>query len=89
MDGIKECDSIPEFETIEDIADFWDAHSTADYEDVTHEVHFDVLLGLQHKPITLLPELSSRLAAAAQGRGVSVETLVNAWLTEKVLSVGV
>ena len=32
-------DPIPEFETMEDIAAFWDTHSTADYEDLTHEVH--------------------------------------------------
>ncbi|MEZ4711275.1 MAG: CopG family antitoxin [Caldilineaceae bacterium] len=69
------------------MADFWDTHSTADYDDVTQEVSFEVLLGAKHKPITLLPELSSRLEAAAQGRGVSVETLVNVWLTEKVLAV--
>ena len=33
----------------------------------------------------LLPELSQTLQTLARRRGVSVETLVNAWLTEKVI----
>lgn len=40
----KKRDSIPAFETLEELAEFWDAHSTADYDDVTHEVHFDTVL---------------------------------------------
>jgi hypothetical protein len=41
---MEEHDPIPEFETLEDIAAFWDAHSTADYGDVTYEVQFEVKL---------------------------------------------
>ena len=78
-------DPMPEFETLEDIAAFWDTHSTADYEDLTHEVHFEVKLSARHKPVQLLPELGETLEAIAGARGVSVETLVNVWLTEKVL----
>ncbi|MBI4671477.1 MAG: hypothetical protein HY741_07405 [Chloroflexi bacterium] len=81
-------DPIPEFETLEQIADFWDTHSTADYDDLTHEVHFEIELMSEHertRRITLLPELSNRLEASARQQGVSVETLVNAWLTEKIL----
>ena len=81
-------DPIPEFETLEEIADFWDTHSTADYEDLTHEVEFEIQLDTRHRPkqtITLLPELSSKLERSARAQGVSVETLVNAWLTQKVL----
>ena len=83
---MKTRDPIPEFETLNEIADFWDTHSTADYEDLTREVRFEVKLGLDElQPITLLPELSETLKALAHRRRVSVETLVNVWLTEKVL----
>ncbi len=80
-------DPIPEFDTLEEIADFWDTHSTADYDDVTHEVEFEIQLPPhpKHKrTILLLPELSDKLEVSARKQGVSVETLVNAWLTEKV-----
>jgi hypothetical protein len=88
MGNTKTRDPIPEFETLNDIAEFWDAHSTADYEDLTHEVQFDVRLGsnaTSSQMITLLPELSETLQALAHTRGVSVETLINVWLTEKIL----
>ncbi|MBU2590387.1 MAG: BrnA antitoxin family protein [Nanoarchaeota archaeon] len=87
MDEMKTRDPIPEFETLNEIADFWDTHSTADYEDLTHEVQFEVRLGQTNEiqPIVLLPELSETLQTLARTRGISVETLVNVWLTEKVL----
>ena len=34
--------SISEAETLEEIAEFWDTHSLADYWDQTHEVEFEV-----------------------------------------------
>jgi len=85
MGKIKVRDPIPGFQTLEDIAEFWDTHSTADYHDLTHEVQFDVNL---HKPtelVVLLPELRKTIRALAHTRGVSTETLINVWLTEKIL----
>ena len=76
---------IPEFETLSEIADFWDEHSTADYDDLTHEVHFDIQLSPVKKSINILPELGEMLASFAQARGISLETLVNVWLTERAL----
>lgn len=86
MDAVKERESIPDFTTLDDIAQFWDTHSTADYDDLTHEVQFEIklrTLAENDKSITLLPHLSKVLAELARVQGVSVETLVNVWLTEK------
>ncbi len=90
MDETKTHDPIPEFTTLEDIAEFWNTHSTADYDDLTHEVQFEIKLRKytgQDQSITLLPELGTTIQALARARGVSVETLVNVWLTEKLLEV--
>jgi hypothetical protein len=87
MDKLKERDPIPAFETLEEIAAFWDAHSTADYDDLTHEVQFEVKLRHplgQEQSVRLVPELSELIQTLAEIRGVSVETLINVWLTEKV-----
>lgn len=84
----KALDPIPEFETLEDIADFWSSHSTADYDDLSHPVEFEIQLDTRQtskQVVALLPELSEKLELSARRQGVSVETLVNAWLTEKVL----
>lgn len=87
MDAVKEREPIPDFTTIDEIAQFWDTHSTADYDDLTHEVQFEIKLrtAANDESITLLPHLSKVLNELARAQGVSVETLVNVWLTEKAL----
>ena len=88
MDAVKEREPIPDFTTLDDIAQFWDTHSTADYDDLTHEVQFEIKLHTaaeNDESITLLPHLSKVLNELARVQGVSVETLVNVWLTEKAL----
>ena len=89
MDVAKERDPFPEFETLDDIAKFWDTHSTADYADLTHAVQFQVRLRKEDRQalsIAVLPELSKVIQELARIRGVSAETLVNVWLTEKVFN---
>lgn len=89
MDITKERDPIPVFETLEEIAEFWDTHSTADYDDLTQEVQFQVRLHKEAgevQSITLLPELSKTIQELARVRGVSAETLVNVWLSAKVFN---
>ena len=85
MGNIKARDPIPGFQTLEEIAEFWDTHSTADYHDLTHEVQFDVNLRKHTDPVVLIPELSETIQTLAHTRGVSTETLINVWLTEKIL----
>ncbi|MBM3238106.1 hypothetical protein FJZ31_17585 [Candidatus Poribacteria bacterium] len=73
-------DPIPEnFASIEEAADFWETHSLADYWDVTKEVHFDVNL----KP-RIDEDILQKVKKIASQNGVSVETLINQWLKEKI-----
>ena len=69
--------------TPEEIAEFWDSHSLADYWDRTHEVEFEVR-GKGRRRITLDPEVYVELEAEARARGVLPETLVNLWLAERL-----
>ncbi len=78
-------DPIPErFATIEEAAEFWDTHDLSDYWDLTEEVNFEVDLQHRRYLVALDPELAERLAAEAHKRGVSTQTLVNLWLSEKL-----
>ena len=81
-------DQIPEqFATIEEAAEFWDSHDLADYWDLTEEVEFEVNLQRRRYLVALDPELAEKLAAAAHQRGLSTETLVNLWLSERLQQV--
>ena len=54
MENMKTRDPIPECETLEEIADFWDTHSTADYDDLKYEVYVDISqCWLTEKALTL------------------------------------
>jgi hypothetical protein len=76
--------SISKARSIAEIAAFWDTHDLTDFEDQTHEVEIEVRLPRRRK-VTLAPELADRLADRARRDGVSIETLVNLWVGERLL----
>ncbi len=83
MVASKARDPIPEeFESIEAAAEFWDTHSLADYWDQTHEV--EIKVAAKRRRVTIDPELWEQVAARAQAKGISIETLVNLWLAERL-----
>ncbi len=70
--------------SIEEIIEFWDTHSTADYEDELEDVSFEIELQEEIFTVALVPELVAPLQHQAKARGVSTETLVNLWLAERL-----
>lgn len=78
--------SISKAQTLEEIADFWDTHSLADYWDQTHEVEFEVR-AKRRRRVTLTPEIYEKVEAQARVQGVLPETLVNIWLAERLQEV--
>ena len=80
----KKRDPIPKhFENIEEAAEFWDSHDMADYWDLTREAHFEVDILRRVFLTALEPTLAKKLTLLAHKQGVSTETLINVWLTEK------
>jgi predicted HicB family RNase H-like nuclease len=81
----KKRDQIPQhFKSIEEAAEFWDSHDLADYWDLTREAHLEVDIQQRSFVVALEAELAKKLAACAHAQGVSLETLINVWLTEKL-----
>jgi hypothetical protein len=81
----KQRDPIPaHFSSVAEAGSFWDAHDLADYEDLTKEVQFEVDLQTRVFLTALEPTLAAKLAERAHQQGISTETLVNVWLTEKL-----
>ena len=77
-------DPIPdEFDSIQDAAEFWETHSLADYWDQTREVEFEVRAP-RRQWVPLAANLASQTAERARQEGISVETLVNLWIAEKL-----
>jgi len=75
--------SISKAGSLEEIAEFWDTHSLADYWDQTHEVEFEVR-ARRRRRVTIDPEVYSQVEVHARTRGILPETLVNLWLIERL-----
>ncbi len=82
----KQRDEIPEsFAGIEEAAEFWDSHSTADYDELMHDVQFDVDLLRRIFLVPIEGKLAKELSGIAQKEGLELETLVNLWLKERLI----
>ncbi len=72
--------SILQAETLEQIGEFWDTHDFTDYDDSARpdvEIIFSGAVAIE-------AELLAALDEQAVQRGVTVETLVNLWLQQKL-----
>jgi hypothetical protein len=82
----KTTDPLPEeFETFEELAEFWDTHDLTDYEESLNPVSLEVVSEPTHEyVITLSSSLNTVMREAQKKEGVSVNTLVNLWIQEKL-----
>lgn len=79
--------SISKARTLEEIGEFWDTHSLADYWEQTHEVEFEVRANRRRR-VTLEPDVYAEVATQAHTRGILPETLVNLWVVERLQASG-
>jgi hypothetical protein len=78
-------DTLPEnFTTLEELSDFWDSHSSVDYEEVMEPVEAEIDLSSSKVYCPVARDLLRQVRRQAQQQGVSTETLINLWLQEKL-----
>ena len=89
----KSKDQIPEeFETIEEIQDFWDEHSTADYWEEMKEVHLQLSPALKsklelkklYKLLGFSAKHIAEIEAKAKLENVDSKQLIRKWILEHV-----
>ncbi|MDY7079594.1 MAG: CopG family antitoxin [Chloroflexota bacterium] len=76
--------SISKASTQEEIAEFWDTHSLADYDDQTYEVEMQFDPAARRTYVGIEPELLQEVRQIASERRVSTQTLVNLWLRQRI-----
>ena len=74
--------SPPDERTINRASDFWDDHRVADYP--SEIVQFEVDSGERRTFVAIEKDLLEELENRARQSGVSIETLVNLWIQEKL-----
>lgn len=72
--------SISQADTLEKMGEFWDMHDFTDFDSDAPDVEFEITCAV---PIEV--DLLSSLEKQARLRGVSLETLVNLWLQQKLV----
>ncbi len=73
---------IPENMTIEEASEFWDTHDVADYP--SHVIRMQYTPEARVTFVAIANQFLSPLEQLAQKDGISLETLVNLWIQEKL-----
>ncbi|HEX9653248.1 MAG TPA: CopG family antitoxin [bacterium] len=76
--------SLPQFDYLDDLVEFFDSNDMGDYWDRMPEMHFDINVKKRRHLVTIDEELLVKLAEIAKSKNVSSEKLINSWLREKV-----
>ena len=71
--------SISKSDTLEGIGEFWDMHDFTEFDTEAPDVEFNISCA-----VPIEPDLLSAVEEQAHARGVSVETLINLWLQQKL-----
>ncbi len=82
MDANKS--SISQAQSYQEIGEFWDTHDVTDYWEKTRAAKFEVDIQSEVRYCALEETLANKVSELAWQKGVSVETLINLWVQEKV-----
>lgn len=80
-------DTVPPFRSIQEMAEFWDAHDSTDFEDHWQAVEVEIARPLG-RVVMLALDLSdddfARLRSAAADLGISADDLAKRWVQEQL-----
>lgn len=76
--------SISQAQSYREIGEFWDTHDATNFWDTTEPVEFEVDIQSETRYYALDRKLVEDVGQIAWQRGISVETLLNLWVYEKV-----
>jgi hypothetical protein len=79
MDANKKTSSVSKSNSLEKMGEFWDKHNFTEFDSETPDIKFEVTCAV---PVEI--DLFTEIEKQAHQRGVSVETLVNLWLQQKI-----
>jgi predicted DNA binding CopG/RHH family protein len=79
--------TLPQIDSIEELAHFWDTHDLTAFEDELEEVTEPVFERETAITIYLLPEEANRIKKLATSQGMPDTDLVHRWVREKLQAV--
>ena len=77
--------SLPQWNSIDELVDYFDSHDMGDQLEHMPEVQIDVDIKSKKYLVAIEEEILSKLADIAKRESVSSEQLINSWLKERIL----
>jgi hypothetical protein len=86
MEKTMKARKIPESDSIEELARFWDTHDLTDFEDLLEDVPKQVFARKSETviPVKLRRQEAEEVKRVAKSRGVREATLLRQWVREKL-----
>ena len=75
---------IPETDSVQELAHFWDTHDLTDFEDELEEISDPVFERAPVMRIRLLPDEAEAVKQVAKSRGISYLDLIRQWVRKKI-----
>ncbi|MBU0511300.1 MAG: BrnA antitoxin family protein [Chloroflexi bacterium] len=76
--------TLPKFQSLDEMAAFFDETDMGDYLDGMPEVEFEINIQSRKTYFAVDAILDKKLSVVAKERGISAETLLNLWVQEKL-----
>lgn len=76
---------LPQFNSNQELVEFFDTHDMGEYDNELPEVAFDINICKNHYLVSVGDHLMTELLEVAKAEQVSVEILLDSWLKEKLL----
>ena len=81
---MAESSKLPNFDSLQELTNFFDDNDMGDYWESMPEANFDVAIKKKTHLIILEEALENRLAKVAKDKNVSSEALIKVWIEEKL-----
>ncbi len=78
---------LPQFDSVAELADYFDTHDMGEHWEQLPEADFTVNLEKKSYLVSVDEDVMKRLAEVARARHTSAQSLVNSWLREKTAQV--
>ena len=74
----------PRLKSVKELVEFFETHDMGDYWEKMPEAHFDVNIKRRRHLVALEEDIVDKLTEIAKSKKVSSESLINAWLKDKI-----
>ena len=75
---------LPQTDSIQELANFWDKHDLTDFEDELVEVTEPVFEPVTVIPLNLESDEAEAVRRIAEAKGIADEELIRGWVREKI-----